>query len=90
MSIKQQNSNDADVSAQVHRADRLTASNLASHDQQTATTSTSHAARSWLTGTGTLPHVRVDNGAWARLVERDPVAAAIEAASHRGGQSRER
>lgn len=81
MSIKQQNINDPDTSAQVYRGHRLTASNLALHKRNTTTISTDHVIHSWSDDSGTSPPVHVDDQTWTRLVEEDLVAAAIEAAT---------
>ena len=87
MSIEQQNPNNPTASPQVNRGHPLTASNLALHQQNTTAIPIDHAICSWLnsSGSGTSPPVHVDNETWMRLVERDPVAAAIEAATRDGG-----
>lgn len=89
MSIEQQNPNDPTTSPQANRGHPLTASNLALHEQNTTTISIDHAIRSWLSssGSGTSPPVHVDNEIWMGLVKRDPVAAAIEAATRDGGNN---
>lgn len=89
MSIEQQNPNDPTASPQVNRGHPLTASNLALHEQNTTTIPIDHTIRSWLnsSGSGTSPPVHVDNESWMDLVERDPVAAAIEAATRGGGNN---
>jgi hypothetical protein len=89
MSIEQQNPNNPTASPQVNRGHPLTASNLALHQQNTTAIPIDHAICSWLnsSGSGTSPPVHVDNETWMRLVERDPVAAAIEAATRDGGNN---
>jgi hypothetical protein len=89
MSNDQQNSTDPNASAQVDRDRRLTSSNLALHEQNTTRMSTDHAILSWLDASRTSPPVPVDNETWIRLVERDLVAAAIDAATG-GGKQQER
>ena len=89
MSIEQHKENEPDAPPQGQHDHRLTATNLAMHEQNTATVSTNRAVRSWLNGSGTSPQVLVDDETWARLVERDPVAAAIDDAIRGGVQSRE-
>jgi hypothetical protein len=90
MSIEQQNSNDRNAAAQADRGHPLTASNLALHEQNTPTMPTDRAIHSWLDGNGTSPLVHVDNGTWTRLVDRDLVAAAIDAATRGGGGDQSR
>lgn len=87
MSIEQQNPNGPTTSPQGNHGHPLTASNLALHQQNTTAIPVDHAIRSWLNsnGSGTSPRVHVDNRIWMDLVERDPVAAAIEAATRDGG-----
>jgi hypothetical protein len=88
MSNDQQNVTDPNASAQVDRGRPLTSSNLALHEQNTTRTSTDHAILSWLNGIRTSPPVPVDNETWIRLVERDLVTAAIDAATGGGGQQK--
>lgn len=85
MSIDQQNTNDSNASAQSDRSHRLTASNLALHEQNTTTISTDHAIHSWLNDSGTLPPVHVDDETWIRLFGREAVDAAIKAAIENDG-----
>lgn len=88
MSIEKQ-SNGPDASAQSLNGTQLTAANLAAHLQQTATISTKDAVRSWLNDSENPRRASVDRETWMLLVDRDPVAAAIEAGTRGGNQSRE-
>jgi hypothetical protein len=69
-------------SAHVQRRAPLTAANLAAHEREISPTPSDHAVREWLETTGSSDRRNVDAEAWTQLVGRDPVAAAIEAATH--------
>lgn len=86
MSIEQQRNN-PDASAQAIEHPRLTAANLDRHNRDTLTTTAGHSVRSWLNDTVTSSGRSVDDETWARLVERDLLAADIEAAVRRGNQN---
>jgi hypothetical protein len=89
MSIEKQ-SNKPRTSANAVRGLRLTTTNLATHDQNISSVTADHAVRCWLNDIEPLGGRYVDSETWMRLVERDPMAAAIEDATRSGGQTRER
>jgi hypothetical protein len=67
--------------ARAERGTPLTDTNLAAHERNTSTVSTNRSIRDWLNvSEGCLRH-DVDLEAWTQLFRRDPVAAAIEAAT---------
>jgi hypothetical protein len=67
--------------ARAERGTPLTATSLAAHERNTSTVSTNRSIRGWSNvSEGSLRH-DVDLEAWTQLVRRDPVAAAIEAAT---------
>jgi hypothetical protein len=76
MSIQEQR-NEPNTSAQAIGGSQLTAANLDAHNRNTSTVPAGHAVRSWF----------VDSETWAELVERDQLAADIEATMHGGNQS---
>lgn len=86
MSIEQQRT-EPDGSAQATGGQPLTAANLAAHNSNTLTMTAGQSVRSWLNNTGTFNGRYVDSETWARLVERDHVAADIEAAVRGGNQN---
>lgn len=86
MSIEEQRNN-SDTSTQVIGGPQLTTANLAANNCNTSTMTTNQAVRSWLNNTGTASRRYVDGETWMRLVERDPVAADIEAALRGGNQN---
>jgi hypothetical protein len=86
MSIEQQRNN-SDTSAQAMRGPQLTTANLAEHDQNSSRMTASQAVRSWLNNTVTSSGLSVDDETWARLVERDAMAADIEAIVRGGNQN---
>jgi hypothetical protein len=66
----------------VQRGTPLTAANLAAHDREISPLPSNQAVREWLTMSGNSDRRNFDTQAWMQLVGRDPVAAAIEAATH--------
>jgi hypothetical protein len=88
MSIEKQ-SNKPQTTAHKVRGLRLTITNLATHDQNVSSVASDHAVRCWLNDIEPLGGRYVDSATWTRLVERDPMAAAIENATKGGDQTRE-
>jgi len=89
MFIANENDSGPDTSVPVQgRRGRLTVANLALHDRNTTRASAECEIRSWLDGTGVSRRAHFDIEAWTELVEEDPVAADIEAAT-RGGNENE-
>jgi hypothetical protein len=75
------------VPAQAIGGSQLTAANLDAHNRNTSTVPAGHAVRSWLNSTRVPGGRFVDSETWAELVERDQLAADIEATMHGGNQS---
>ena len=81
MSIEQQNNRPDTTSTQAVEGTPLTAANLDAHNRNASTVPAGHAVRSWLNNTRTPGGRFVDSETWARLVERDQLAADIDAAA---------
>jgi hypothetical protein len=79
MSIEQQQRNKPGTSTQAMGGPQLTAANLAAHNHNTSTMTTGQAVRSWLNDNEASHGRYVDSETWARLIERDTMAADIEA-----------
>jgi hypothetical protein len=86
MSIQEQR-NEPETSTQTTGGPRLTAANLDAHNRNTSTMPAGHAVRSWLNNTRTPGGRFVDSETWAGLVERDQLAADIDAAARIGNQN---
>lgn len=86
MSTREQR-NEPNPSTQAAGGQQLTAANLAAHNRNTATMTTSHAVRSWLDDTVVSGGRHVDDETWRRLAARDRMAADIEAALSGGNQN---
>lgn len=84
MSIEEQR-NEPTTSTQATAGLQLTAANLAAHNRNTTMMPPGHAVRSWLNDAGIPRGRHVDNETWAELIERDDVAADIEAILRGGG-----
>jgi hypothetical protein len=83
MSIeRQKNTTHVSPSSQVQRGTPLTAANLAAHEREISSLLSTQAVREWLAMSGNSDRRNFDTEAWMQLVGRDPVAAAIEAATH--------
>lgn len=86
MSTKEQR-NQSNTSTQAAGGQQLTATNFAVHNQNTHATPTGQVVRSWLNDIGFLSERNVDQETWMTLVERDAVAADIEAGLRDGNQN---
>jgi hypothetical protein len=83
MSIEMQtNTTHVSPSARVQRGTPLTAANLAVREREISPMPSNQAVREWLAMSGNSDRRNLDMEAWMQLIERDPVAAAIEAATH--------
>lgn len=86
MSTREQR-NEPNASTQAAGGQQLTAANLAAHNQNTGAMPAGQAVRSWLNDIEASGERHLDEEAWRRLVERDGMAADIEAAVRGGNQN---
>jgi hypothetical protein len=83
MSIgKQTDTTQVPPSDHLQREAPLTVANLAAHERETTSVPSNQATREWLATSGNSDRRNFDTEAWMQLVGRDPVATAIEAATH--------